>query len=135
MVRVVGSLQAASLSETECKALRTTEWSCLAGLDEASFRANCGKANWLACTSAKNFLVAAWRVREAVVGRVKIQGSALLMEPSPRTYAAEVAKARAQEKERELQVRKQEHSSSASNQSGASNGNQAVKKRTKPSSN
>ena len=64
----------------------TTEWSCLAGLDEASFRANCGKANWLACTSAKNFLVAAWRVREAVVGRVKIQGSALLMEPSPRTY-------------------------------------------------
>jgi hypothetical protein len=70
----------------------TTEWSCLAGLDEASFRANCGKANWLACTSAKNFLVAAWRVREAVVGRVKIQGSALLMEPSPRTYAAEVAK-------------------------------------------
>ena len=44
-------------------------------------------------------------------------------------------KARAQEKERELQVRKQAHSSSASNQSGASNGNPVVKKRTKPSSN
>ena len=48
--------------------------------------------SWLACVTAKNFLVAAWRVREAVVGRVKIRGSALLMEPSPRTYAAEVAK-------------------------------------------
>ena len=69
-----------------------TKWPCSSGLDEASFRANCGKASWLACVTAKNFLVAAWRVRVAVVGRVKIRGSALLMEPSPRTYAAEVAK-------------------------------------------
>ena len=31
-----------------------TKWPCSSGLDEASFRANCGKASWLACVTAKN---------------------------------------------------------------------------------
>jgi len=63
-----------------------------AGSDADAFRADCGKASWMMCKLAKNFLVAAWRMREAVLGKIQIRAGVLVRTPSKRNYDDEVCK-------------------------------------------
>ena len=68
---------------------------CPPGTDADRYRVDCGKASWIICKAAQNFLVAAWKLREAVVGRVSVQGHKLCSVPSNLDYVEEVAKQRA----------------------------------------